>query len=277
AAAVLIIALFLRRGEPVVYVAAVQEYSGRVLVGPAGVPLQPVREMQRLTPGDEIVTGDEGRVLLSFGDGAATMEIFPESKFRIEEVTREDGALRELVIRCQAGAMQTHVQEGVALTMHAYGNQLSTTGATFRISYLPDFATALEVIEGQVRVENQGGSAPFEAGDSTLLWAQTPPGEPLDFPLRFVEPDNTEGQGAGPRFPWMDDYYGVIRAVPEGESDVWVIGDRLLTTMPDIRLEEQEGPLQVGACAEVKLYDDGNVERIRTAESRRCEEKPDDE
>ncbi|MGH2544524.1 MAG: anti-sigma factor family protein, partial [Ardenticatenaceae bacterium] len=42
AAAVLIIALFLRRGEPVVYVAAVQEYSGRVLVGPAGVPLQPV-------------------------------------------------------------------------------------------------------------------------------------------------------------------------------------------------------------------------------------------
>ncbi|WP_052128693.1 hypothetical protein [Neosynechococcus sphagnicola] len=50
-------------------------------------------------------------------------------------------------------------------------------------------------------------------------------------------------------------YYGILRNRPTGITGTWIIGDRSFQADQRTRLDEEDGPLKVGVCAEVK-YDD---------------------
>jgi hypothetical protein len=66
-----------------------------------------------------------------------------------------------------------------------------------------------------------------------------------------------------------DDFYGIVQSRPAGKVGTWVIGGRSFEATRDTDLDEDDGPLRVGACAEVYI-DDGRVEEIETEPLRDC-------
>lgn len=47
--------------------------------------------------------------------------------------------------------------------------------------------------------------------------------------------------------------YGPIESRPDEKVGTWVIGGRSFTVTDSTELDEEDGPLKVGACAEVEL------------------------
>ncbi len=69
------------------------------------------------------------------------------------------------------------------------------------------------------------------------------------------------------------DFHGFIESRPDGKAGVWVIGGRSFDVPANVDLDEDDGPLVVGACVEVDI-DNGVVEEIETKRSPvRCQPK----
>jgi hypothetical protein len=64
-------------------------------------------------------------------------------------------------------------------------------------------------------------------------------------------------------------FMGRITAVPEGRVGAWVIGGRTFQSDRSTELDERDGPLAVGACAEVDLRG-GRVHEIDSEPSSHC-------
>lgn len=60
-----------------------------------------------------------------------------------------------------------------------------------------------------------------------------------------------------------EEFYGKLESRPEGKVGTWVIGGRQVVVTETTRLDEDDGPLVVGACAEVE-YKNGAVKEIET-------------
>jgi hypothetical protein len=57
-----------------------------------------------------------------------------------------------------------------------------------------------------------------------------------------------------------DDFDGIIESRPMGKAGTWVVGGRSVNVTDQTRLEEEDGPLTVGTCAEVEIADGVAVE-----------------
>jgi hypothetical protein len=66
-----------------------------------------------------------------------------------------------------------------------------------------------------------------------------------------------------------DDFYGIIENRPDGKVGTWVIGGRSVEVTKNTDLDEDNGPLKVGSCAEVEI-DNGKVEDIESEPLSRC-------
>lgn len=67
-----------------------------------------------------------------------------------------------------------------------------------------------------------------------------------------------------------EEFYGRIESRPEGKAGNWIIGGRQVAVPETARLDEEDGPLVVGACAEVESKN-GVVEEIETEdEASKC-------
>jgi hypothetical protein len=66
-----------------------------------------------------------------------------------------------------------------------------------------------------------------------------------------------------------NEFHGLIESRPEGKVGTWVIGGRQVAVTESTKLEEDDGPLVVGACAEVE-YEGGAVEEIESEEKAKC-------
>jgi len=66
-----------------------------------------------------------------------------------------------------------------------------------------------------------------------------------------------------------DDFYGVIESRPQGPGGTWVIGGRRIEVTQPIIIDEDEGPLVVGACISVD-YEDGVLSEFETEPASRC-------
>ena len=63
--------------------------------------------------------------------------------------------------------------------------------------------------------------------------------------------------------------YGTIESRPEGKAGSWKIGGRSYEVIETTKLEEDDGPLVVGACAEVEMI--GNVvKEIESEKKSKC-------
>lgn len=66
-----------------------------------------------------------------------------------------------------------------------------------------------------------------------------------------------------------NDFYGIIEKRPEGKAGTWIIGGHSVEVTERTDLDEDNGPLKIGACAEVDI-DDGKVEEIESEPARKC-------
>lgn len=199
-AALILLALLVWQGrEPEVLIAAmVQQASGTVQVGSDTVEPAPVVSQQPLQEGDEVSTGPDGEATLTFANESVRVQLYPESTLRVEGLGDSEERDEQVVVRCQRGKMRTSVRQSTGLLMHAYGNQLSTTNATFELDYRDDHSTAVQIEEGSLHIQNEAGEATFTEGEEVLLWFQTAPGDLLEFPLRYP---NEQGALLRNRYP----------------------------------------------------------------------------
>lgn len=63
--------------------------------------------------------------------------------------------------------------------------------------------------------------------------------------------------------------YGVVESRPDEQEGTWVIGGRTFNVTYKTDLEEEHGPLVVGACAEVEL-EGIVVKEIESEEASKC-------
>jgi hypothetical protein len=66
-----------------------------------------------------------------------------------------------------------------------------------------------------------------------------------------------------------EEFHGIFEKRPEGKAGTWVIGGREVAATERTKLEEDDGPLAVGACAEVE-YKGGAVKEIESEEPSEC-------
>jgi hypothetical protein len=67
-----------------------------------------------------------------------------------------------------------------------------------------------------------------------------------------------------------DEFYGIIEKRPEGKVGSWMIGGKQVAATDKTKLEEEHGPLAVGACVEVEVEDE-IVEEIESAKKEHCQ------
>lgn len=66
-----------------------------------------------------------------------------------------------------------------------------------------------------------------------------------------------------------DELKGIIQSRPEGKVGTWVIAGATLQVTEETKLDEEDGPLVVGACAEVDIKN-GVVTEIESEEPSDC-------
>ena len=66
-----------------------------------------------------------------------------------------------------------------------------------------------------------------------------------------------------------EDFYGIIESRPDGKVGTWIVGGRAIEVTDKTELDEDHGPLRVGACVEVDM-DDGVVEEIESESPQKC-------
>ena len=67
-----------------------------------------------------------------------------------------------------------------------------------------------------------------------------------------------------------DDVYGIVESRPlDGNVGEWVIGGRTFTATAATKIDTDDGPLDVGACASVDTEGE-RVEEIESEPARKC-------
>ena len=66
-----------------------------------------------------------------------------------------------------------------------------------------------------------------------------------------------------------DEFYGIIESYPDSKLGIWIVGKRSVEVTEDTELEEENGPLEIGACAEVKV-EAGTADEIESESADKC-------
>jgi hypothetical protein len=65
------------------------------------------------------------------------------------------------------------------------------------------------------------------------------------------------------------EYTGILEHRPEGTDGMWVIEGQSFSVSNEAKLDEEHGPLTVGACVELEM-EDGDVKEIETEKMEKC-------
>ena len=66
------------------------------------------------------------------------------------------------------------------------------------------------------------------------------------------------------------EYTGTLEHRPEGKDGMWVIDGKSFSVSEEVELDEDHGPLTVGACVELEM-EDGVVKEIESEEMEECQ------
>ena len=66
------------------------------------------------------------------------------------------------------------------------------------------------------------------------------------------------------------EYTGILDHRPEGKDGMWVIDGKSFSVTDEVELDEDHGPIAVGACVELEM-EEGDVKEIETAEMDKCQ------
>ena len=65
------------------------------------------------------------------------------------------------------------------------------------------------------------------------------------------------------------EYAGVLDHRPEGKNGMWVIDGKSFSVTEEVELDEDHGPITIGACVELEM-DEGDVKEIESTEMEKC-------
>jgi hypothetical protein len=65
------------------------------------------------------------------------------------------------------------------------------------------------------------------------------------------------------------EFYGTIQSKPDNNVGVWVIGDQQIQVDEKTKLEDDHGPLAIGACVEVE-HKHGLAKEIESEKTEKC-------
>ncbi|HBY98122.1 MAG TPA: hypothetical protein DEP84_29970, partial [Chloroflexi bacterium] len=174
-AALAIVLLWSRSNSPAL-VAAVAETSGSVSVVRTGSAPQAVRPNLRLASGDRLLTGDDGRTRLAFGNEAVALTISPSSDVNIEEILFRDGRLEQLVARLDTGSLDVVVRGPGEFVLSTPAAVLKSHEGTFQVRTLAVDSLTLQVTTGEIEAITGAGAALMRSGEAVVLHADLPPG-----------------------------------------------------------------------------------------------------
>ena len=66
------------------------------------------------------------------------------------------------------------------------------------------------------------------------------------------------------------EYYGILDHRPEGKDGMWVIDGKSFSVTEEVELDEDHGPITVGACVELEM-EEGDVKEIESAKMEKCQ------
>ena len=66
------------------------------------------------------------------------------------------------------------------------------------------------------------------------------------------------------------EYTGILDHRPEGKDGMWVIDGKSFSVTEDVDLDEDEGPIAVGACVEIEMAE-GDVTEIESVKMEKCQ------
>ena len=67
------------------------------------------------------------------------------------------------------------------------------------------------------------------------------------------------------------EYTGILDHRPEGKDGMWVIDGKSYSVNDNVELDEDNGPLTVGACVELEM-EDGDVKEIESEDMDKCQQ-----
>jgi hypothetical protein len=65
------------------------------------------------------------------------------------------------------------------------------------------------------------------------------------------------------------EFYGTIQSKPDNNIGAWVIGDQQIQVNEKTKLEDDHGPLAIGACVEVE-HKHGVAKEIESEKTEKC-------
>jgi hypothetical protein len=68
------------------------------------------------------------------------------------------------------------------------------------------------------------------------------------------------------------EYTGILDHRPESKDGMWVIDGKSFSVTTEVELDEDHGPITVGACVELEM-EEGDVKEIESAEMEKCQPK----
>ena len=66
-----------------------------------------------------------------------------------------------------------------------------------------------------------------------------------------------------------EEYTGIIESRPEGIAGTWIVGGNSYIATEKTEIDDEKGPLQIGACAEVEIIN-GKFTEIETVSPKKC-------
>ena len=66
------------------------------------------------------------------------------------------------------------------------------------------------------------------------------------------------------------EYTGILEHRPEGKDGMWVIDGKSFSVSEDVELDEDHGPISVGACVGLEM-EEGDVKEIESEKMDKCQ------
>jgi len=66
------------------------------------------------------------------------------------------------------------------------------------------------------------------------------------------------------------EYTGILEHRPDGKDGMWVIDGKSFSVTEEVELDEDHGPIKVGACVELEM-EDGDVKEIESEDMTICQ------
>ena len=67
-----------------------------------------------------------------------------------------------------------------------------------------------------------------------------------------------------------EEYTGILEHRPDGKDGMWVIDGKSYSVTDEVDLDEDHGPITIGACVELEM-EDGDVKEIESEEMDKCQ------